>query len=524
MPGRAALLARLRPSRRGLVRGTAYLAVWVVLASVAGLAIFLVSSRTVVLASHDAQLRPTLGGDVVLGTGPVLPDFRMDAGAPIGVDIRLGKTDAKSTSELVRRYAYIASQPEGQIAKVQDALVGMALDAVLRGAAVGLVPILVWLLIGPARRRELVARARSPGGVGAVLLVLLLALVLWAPWSADEDAVEAERSWIPLAEFVGPEVTLPAEAKGIEVSVDVTTTQTQRLIASAVNTYDRSKTFYATAAEQAAGLDLRVPEEGDTVVTFVSDRHDNIGMDAVARAVGDAAGATAVFDGGDDTSSGKSWEAFSLDSVTTAFGDQPRWGVAGNHDHGDFVHNYLADHGWTMLDGEVVDGPGGTTLLGVDDPRSSGLGNWRDESGLSFDEVATRIADAACAAPERVTTILVHDSDLGQEALDRGCTDLVLAGHVHVQVGPTRVAAPNGTAGYTYTTGTTGGAAYAIAVGSKPKRDAEISLVTYRDGRPVGIQPVVLQTNGVFRVGDYIPLHLTEQVAAGGPATPSPTD
>ena len=28
-----------------------------------------------------------------------------------------------------------------------------------------------------------------------------------------------------------------------------------------------------------------------------------------------------------------------------------------------------------MLDGEVVhDGPAGTTLLGVDDPRSSGLG------------------------------------------------------------------------------------------------------------------------------------------------------
>ena len=52
-----------------------------------------------------------------------------------------------------------------------------------------------------------------------------------------------------------------------------------------------------------------------------------------------------------------------------------------------FVHDYLRDHGWTMLDGEVVDGPGGTSLLGVDDPRSSGLGNWRDETGLTFAEV-----------------------------------------------------------------------------------------------------------------------------------------
>ena len=77
----------------------------------------------------------------------------------------------------------------------------------------------------------------------------------------------------------------------------------------------------------------------------------------------------------------------------------------------------------------------------------------------------------------------------------------MLGGHLHVQVGPTRVIGENGQAGYSYTTGTTGGAAYAIAIGSKPRREAEVTLVTYADGRPVGLQPVVLQTNGVFRVG-----------------------
>ena len=64
----------------------------------------------------------------------------------------------------------------------------------------------------------------------------------------------------------------------------------------------------------------------------------------------------------------------------------------------------------------------------------------------------------------------------------------------------------DGEAGYSYTTGTTGGAAYAIAVGSKPRRNADVSLVTYRDGRPTGIQWVTLQTNGVFEVGDWVPL------------------
>ena len=163
-----------------------------------------------------------------------------------------------------------------------------------------------------------------------------------------------------------------------------------------------------------------------------------------------------------------------------------------------------------MLDGEVVDGPADARLLGVDDPRSSGLGSWRDETGLSFAEVGSRIADAACDAGERVATILVHDANLGAEALDRGCADLVVGGHLHVQVGPTRVVGDNGQAGYSYTNGTTGGAAFAFALGSKPRREAQVTLLTYRDGRPAGIQPVSLRTDGRFVVGEYVPLHLTE--------------
>ena len=458
-------------------RITAYVAVWVVLTFLASLALFLVSSRSIVLASHDAVIRPDLGGHVVLHTGPVLPDFRAETGHRIGVDIRLGKTDARSTQELVQRYAYIASQPEGQVAKVKEALTDMAYAALLRGAVVGLLPILVWLLLGPGRRRELFARARSPAGALVVLLVALLVLVSWQPWGRGDDPVVAGRTWMPLAQFVGPEVPLPDEADGIEVLGDVTTTQTRRLIESAVYTYDKSKSFYAQAADAAAGLDLHRRGDGETVVALVSDRHDNIGMDPVARAVADAAGATAVFDAGDDTSSGNSWEAFSLDSVTAAFEDLDRWGVAGNHDHGSFVSNYLADHGWTdarRVRGRA--GPAGTTLLGVDDPRSSGLGGLarRDRPQLRRGRQPARrrgLRRRRDGSPRCWSTTPTS----AREALDRGCVDLVLAGHLHVQVGPTRVIGRNGEAGYTYTNGTTGGAAYAIAVGSKPRREAEMT-------------------------------------------------
>ncbi len=368
-----------------MLRGLALVAVWAVVSVVVGFALFLNSSRTVVLASHDAKLRPTLDGYVVLHTGPVLPDLRLDTGAPIGVDVTLGKTNAVSTGELAQRYALLASQPEGQIAKVERSILGMAASAALRGAAIGLLPVVVWLLIGADRRRDLLAGARSRRGLAVGLALVVLVAMIWQPWRGREPSVAGASEWTPLPDYLGAGVPVPEQAADLEVRTDVTTSSSRRLIQSAVDTYDKSKEFYDAARDAAAGLDLRQPDEGDTVVALISDRHDNIGMDAVARAVADAGGATAVFDAGDDTSTGERWEAFSLDSVASAFDDLDRYGVAGNHDHGSFVSNYLSDLGWTMLDGEVVEGPGGSTLLGVDDPRSSGLGNWRDESGLSFE-------------------------------------------------------------------------------------------------------------------------------------------
>lgn len=518
------------PARAGTgLHVVALAAAWLGLSVLAGLTLFLGSSREVTLASHDAVLQPTLSRQVVVRTGPVLPDLRIDSGAPLGVDVRLGKTDARSTEELVDRYAVIASSPEGARARVREAVADLAWQAGLRGAALGAVPVLFWVLVGPARRRELLRSVPSRRGVVAVGAVAAVGLAWWQPWTPADERVEDARPWVTLAEFLGPSVPLPDELAGVEVRGDVTTVQTRRLIQSAVDTYEKSRGFYAQAAEDAGRLDLREPAEGETVAVLVSDRHDNIGMDRVARAIGDRAGATVVLNAGDDTSTGATWEAFSLDSVSAAFDGYDRFGVAGNHDSGDFVADYLADHGWQMLDGEVVEGPGGGTLLGVADPRSSGLGSWRDETGLSFEEVGTRLADLACAEEDGpIGTLLVHDVNLASEALARGCADLAVGGHLHVEVGPDPVVGPEGQVGYRYTTGTTGGAAYAIAIGSKPRREAQVTLVTYREGRPVGLQGVFLRTDGRFEVGEYVelvrpdvPLDVDEP---GGPVlVPSPT-
>jgi hypothetical protein len=88
--------------------------------------------------------------------------------------------------------------------------------------------------------------------------------------------------------------------------------------------------------------------------------------------------------------------------------------------------------------------------------------------------------------------------------------DLVLSGHLHVQVGPTEVVGANGRTGWSYTNGTTGGAAFALAIGSKLRRDAQVTLVTYREGRPAGVQPVLVRTTGELVAGDDLELPLDE--------------
>lgn len=494
---------------RRLLVGAVLLACSVALGLAVAVSLFLNSSRTIVLVGHDTVVRPTMARDAIVQTGPLLPDLRFRDVGPVGVTLTLGKTEVGSIEELVERYAYIAGDPTAQVDKVQGVVVDMAVSAAIRGLGVGLVPVAVFLLLGRHRRGELFRGVRTRQGLLALALLLTLPLLVWQPWESPEETQEEQGAWQTLADLAGSDVTLPEEVRDIEVRTGPVTTQSKRLVLSAIDTYDKSKEFYSTAADGAAELDVRQPEDGETVALLVSDRHDNIGMDRVARAIGEAAGATVVLDAGDDTSTGQPWEAFSLDSLASAFDDWDRFGVAGNHDHGTFVSSYLADEGWTMLAGEAVDAPWGGILLGVDDPRSSGLGSWRDESGLSFTEVGDRLADGACAADadgERVSTVLVHDADLGREALTRGCVDLVLGGHTHVQAGPEAVEGAGGETGYTWTNGTTGGAAYAIALGSKPRRDADVSLVTYADGRATGLQWVRLRTDGSWLVGDWEPI------------------
>ena len=79
----------------------------------------------------------------------------------------------------------------------------------------------------------------------------------------------------------------------------------------------------------------------------------------------------------------------------------------------------------------------------------------------------------------------------------------MLSGHLHRQVGPDVIEGENGRSTTTLTTGSTGGAVYTFALGSKLRRPAQVTVVTFRDGRPVGLQPVTFEPGGTIDVADY---------------------
>ncbi len=495
---------------------------WAVVAVPVAFAGFMTDSRDTVIASHDARVSPSLDGHATLNLGAYLPDIRYPTRHRIGISVDLGKTNVEDYAALLRRYALIASRPDGEIRKVRSLLVDMAISNAVQGAVLGFLGPGLWLVVGHSRRRELVERLTWKTGAAVVATAgLVAAAVTVEPWNAPTTEPNvADTSWLPIAQLL-PETTLPAQAQPLEVRAGLITSGTKRLVESAFDTYRDSIVFYAAVAGRAREqrLLLHEPAPDETVALLVSDRHDNVGMDRVARAVADSGSATILLDAGDDTSTGEPWEAFSLDSLDEAFADFDRYAVTGNHDQGPYVSQYLEDLGFSMLKGDPVDAADDIRLLGVADPRSSGLGSWRTAVGLSLREQGDRLADTACAADadgERIATMLVHDANLGRESLARGCVDLVVAGHLHVQVGPTPVTGANASTGTTYTNGTTGGAAYAFALGSKLRRDAMVTLITYGDGRPVGLQPVTVRTTGDYVVSDYIPLPVTNDSDGGG--------
>ncbi|MDF2969145.1 MAG: metallophosphoesterase [Nocardioidaceae bacterium] len=492
---------------------------------------FLSDSRPVTVGAHSGRVQPTTDGWATLNLGGLLPAVRVDAGLPLSLGMRLDliDTEVASLEEVVRSDAVIASAPEGEIGMIRNRLVTMAWVHAARGGGIavltGLLLAVAWRRGGPAA----LARVRTatagfvrhptqglragPLAVAVATGVALVGVALPALTRVEPDPP----TWRSLT-AIFPEAAAVPQLEDVEVADGAEVRGAASLIQGAIDTYRQSVEFYDGLADHVPRIadELRQPAEDEVVALLVSDRHDNVGMDATVAAVAREGGASVLIDAGDDTSSGASWETFSIDSLAEAADDMEVVAVPGNHDQGDTVGTRMEERGFTVLQGRPTQ-VAGIRFLGDADPRSSGYTPERVAGQETISEQADRLADVACEDGD-VTTMVVHDPNSGLEAAERGCVDLVLSGHLHRQVGPTAVTAPDGSVATTYTNGTTGGAAFSIALGSKLRRPAQMTLVTYADQRPVGLQPVDITTGGTFEVQEW--REIPPEVSISAPSEP----
>ncbi len=505
---------------------TVRFAKWVVLfmmAASAGLASAYVtfdhSARTVVIGAHTTSVTPTFDNHATVDFGPVLPRMRVPIDKPlgIGVNIDVGDSEVSSIEQLIAQDAVIASQPEGEIAKVGMTVSDMARDAVLRGVGVStlvaLFLVLAWRAVGVERRQGLLRRWPRRGdlviGGAAVAVTILASALIAVPERPGEAAPSVE--WVPLRSiFVG--VSSDPVLDRAEIAQGGASKTGNAIVESAVETYQTSVRFYGKMQQRATSVDVRPAEEGQKTAIVVSDRHDNIGMDPVVREIARAAKARILLDLGDDTSTGGMWEEFSINSLARTFKGFDIVSIAGNHDTGTHVTTMMDDAGFTVLEGKKVD-VDGISLLGESDPRSSGL--TAGYSGNESDSIAAvalqdeRMTKAACADGD-VSTLMMHSPASAAKASASGCVDLVLTGHLHRQVGPDALLSTDGRRTVTFGNASTGGAVYAFALGSKLRRQAQATIVTYEDGKPVGLQPVNFEPSGAIDVQDYTELATLE--------------
>ncbi len=472
-------------------------------------AVLLSTERAITIGAHTATARPTLDGFVTVLAGPLLPEVRFPAShtSKVGVRIILRDGDTANLEQILMQDAAIASQPQGEIASVTREVQRMVVRALIKGSLVGLLSMMtvgiVWRGIGLRRRREIAMYVRSRrGNVTVVTLGLLLSMTLTITILMPVDS-ERQITWIPIREAYP---LLPEEPilEQVMVSQGAAVAGSQAIVKGALDTYTESVDFYRMVAEKAESLVLPQPTAEQKVAVVVTDRHDNIGMDQVARAIADAAGASIVIDLGDDTSSGATWEAFSINSLRAHFEGFPIVAVAGNHDQGPNVVKDMERNRFHVLDGEPFTVEG-ITFIGQSDPRSSGLtagynGNESENSG-AIQRQSLRLSEAACAS-EDARTLIVHSSASARDTIAQGCVDLVLSGHLHREIPPKTT---EGLAGSvtSWGLGSTGGAAYAFALGSKLRRNAQVGLVTYEEGVPIGLQAVTIEPGGILSVGEW---------------------
>ena len=528
------------PSRlRTVLLRTVAAAGLVVLGALAGAGVGLATPAHTRIAGAEATIRIRPGTDVdefaltgVL-TGRRVTD-RSVLGEPLGVLVRLdlesstfAAPDGSFNRNVLPAYIQTYSDPAELAVSVRRALAAHVLHWTLGGALAGAVIFAGYRTYRDWRRRldaehpgalELRRAAlayRAPERTVLHRVAWLLVVVVLAAGIGGAAAAPSQPTRIHPTPLLDGTPLAGTEVGGPFLPAFVSTESYIREYFAETNTYYAE--LRTRLADQLTATPLTLPSGSDVVTFgFVTDRHCNTGMDRVIVQLLQSVGVKTLVSGGDDAFSGSfSFEAACTQGLAAA---SHRAGISdvfvgGNHDSPTTLD---AEHhqGINVLDGKVIS-VNGLRFIGSADPRSSRYGATIQPSapaaqGAVVTAQGADVARAACDTSGPLIAVL-HDPQAGFVSLEQGCghVRLALDGHTHRQAGPTPQLLPDGTTGYRFTGGSSGGApsdadierdfASKLTVGPL-QHDATVNLVSVdrRTGELVGVIVCTFSPDGTI--------------------------
>ena len=228
---------------------------------------------------------------------------------------------------------------------------------------------------------------------------------------------------------------------------------------------------------------------------IISDNHCNTGMGRVMGEVARQSQVDLVLNLGDTTMGGSAPESICVDAVAKALKDFPVVVADGNHDSRTTGEQEAA-HGWTVLDGGVVE-VAGLRIVGDRDPRLTSVTLGKREF-LTKAEAAKELTDAACENyaqedPDSIVDILaIHDPYVGNRVMPSGCIALELSGHLHRRVGPVQQGL-----GLLYNVSSSGGATSGSLTLAELPATGTIAILRYdrANHRPMELREVRVDPN-----------------------------
>lgn len=401
-------------------------------ASTAGAA-FLDPTNTEV-GPHEATVTLSMDSALTIDISPlgsiILPQEGTNG---FGAQVELGEipgTDSDDPNQVelfteadVEEYVQFFSSTESTQDEAISAIARNALGFAPLG---GLVTLGLYGLVGRRRWAELWERTHDPIAkrilIGGAVLSLTTSCVAWNQASEDTEGV-------------GIPISSAFDDTGLE-GARVTGKPLQNLLnqygAQAMGYIERNNTFFSEVEHNlvTAFAQERIlrPNDNYQLILFETDEHLNFGMATISGRAAELAQVSMFISAGDLTASGTVVENRYIGHLARQLaGVDKRVVVTGNHDS-EHTEEALRQHGFTVLNGEIVD-INGLTILGDDDPRRSAFGQGiQPEGDETEQDMSERLRDIACEDGS-VDILVTHDPDV--VAYARDCIRLGLSGHTH---------------------------------------------------------------------------------------------